>query len=120
MAPGDTTVDAYVKNCPPAVIPLLEKLRAFALHSLPGASEGMQYGAPIILNAHGAPVIYLYGAKRHVNFGFLRSAEMSDPDGVLQGSGKPSKHIKLYPDRPIDEALLLRLVTQCGDLKPVP
>lgn len=119
MAPGLESVDVYIKNCPPEVVPLIEKLRAFVLDALPGSSEGMQYGVPIILNAHGTPVIYLYGAKRQINFGFLRSAEMSDPDGVLQGSGKPSKHIKLYPDQPIDETLLLRLVRQCEDLKPV-
>lgn len=120
MATGHDKVDAYVKDCTPAVVPLIERLRAFALHALPGSSEGMQYGAPVILNAHGVPVIYLYGAKRHVNFGFLRSAEIFDPGGVLKGSGKPSKHIKLYPDQPIDETALLRLVRQCRDLKPVP
>jgi len=98
----------------------LKELRAFIHAAMPGATEGMQYGAPFFMNAHGTPVIYLFGSKRHMNFGFLRSSELTDPQGVLRGSGKPSKHIKVFPDKPFDKELLLDLINQCKRMQPHP
>lgn len=112
------TIDAYIGDCAGAVVPLLNELRAFVHATMPGASEAMQFGAPVFLNAHGVPVVYLYGSKRHVNFGFLRSGALSDPNAVLKGSGKPSKHIRLVPERPLDKALLAEFLNQCADIRP--
>ena len=77
----------------------------------------MRYGAPYFLNAHGVPVIYLFGSKRHVNFGFLRSSDLSDPQGVLKGSGTPSKHIKILPGGPYDKAILTGFIDQCAAIE---
>jgi len=62
-------------------------------------------------------VIYLFGSKRHVNFGFLRSADLTNPDGELRGSGTPSKHIRVVPKKPIDWAKLTKFVKQCASIK---
>jgi len=115
--PRIDNIDQYIDTCTEAVIPLLRELRTFIVEALPGASEGMRYGAPVFFNAHGVPVIYLFGSKGHVNFGFLKSAELSDPDNILRGSGKPSKHLKIFPGKPIDRALLRTFVRQCKKLK---
>lgn len=109
-------VDDYIGKCKPAVLPLLEELRAFIHTTLPGSTEDMQYGVPVFLNTHGVPVLYLFGSKKHVNFGFLRSAELSDPDGILEGSGKPSKHIRIVSGQPVDWASLTGFVTQCESI----
>ncbi|MCK0142819.1 DUF1801 domain-containing protein [Aliiroseovarius sp. F20344] len=109
-------VDDYIGKCNAPVVPLLKDLRAYIHATLPGASEDMQYGVPVFLNAHGAPVLYLFGSKEYVNFGFLRSSELSDPNGVLEGSGKPSKHIRVLPGRPVDWAGLTAFVTQCESI----
>lgn len=111
-------VDAYIRGCSEVVAPLLESLRAFIHETLPGATEGMQYGAPVFFNADGAPVIYLFGSKTHVNFGFLRSSELTDSGGVLKGSGKPSKHIEVFPNKPFDKEALLGLINQCKRMQP--
>ncbi|MDJ0629185.1 MAG: DUF1801 domain-containing protein [Rhodobacter sp.] len=118
MTPRHKGIDDYIRKRAEAVIPLLEDLRAFIHHTLPGATEGMQYGAPVFFNAHGVPVIYLFGSKNHVNFGFLRSSELSDPRRLLKGSGKPSKHIKVYPGKPVDKAILAGFIEQCESLTP--
>ena len=110
------TIDDYINGCSPAVAPLLEELRDFVHATIPQATEDMQYGAPVFLNAHGIPVIYLFGSKKHVNFGFLKSMELSDPDGRLKGSGKPSKHIRVLPGKPVNTAKLMKFVRQCGSL----
>ncbi|MEO1241875.1 MAG: DUF1801 domain-containing protein [Pseudomonadota bacterium] len=116
--PKQEAIDDYIADCTEAVAPLMKKLRAFINNTLTGATEGMSCGAPVFFNARGAPVIYLYAAKDHVNFGFLKYAELSDPDCILQGSGKPSKHIKIYPDEPIKKAMLRKFIKQCEALEP--
>ena len=112
------TIDAHIRGCSPQVVPLLEELRKHVLATLPGATEDMQFGVPVFLNAHGVPVIYLFGSKKHANFGFLKSTELSDPDGILKGSGKPSKHIRVLPGKPIDKVLLSAFVRQCESIEP--
>ncbi|MBO6676388.1 MAG: DUF1801 domain-containing protein [Rhizobiales bacterium] len=116
--PSPKTIDAYIDACPAAVVPLIRELRAFIAKTLPGSTEGMKYGAPYFFNAKGAAVIYLYGARDHVNFGFLKSAELSDPDDILKGSGDPSKHVKIYPDQPIDWDMLRAFTKQCETITP--
>ncbi|MCP5074640.1 MAG: DUF1801 domain-containing protein [Rhodobacteraceae bacterium] len=116
MARKFNTIDGYISGCNPYVVPLLEELRAFIHATLPGATEDLQYGAPVFINAQGVPVIYLFGSKEYVNFGFLRSAELNDPHSVLKGSGKPSKHIRVLLGEPINKAKLTEFVRQCGSI----
>ena len=46
----------------------------------------------------------------HVNVGFFRGAELADPDGLLEGTGKFMRHVKLRPGQQVDDAALKRLV----------
>jgi len=110
------TIDDYIIGCSLAVVPLLDELREFVHATKPEAAEDMQHGAPVFLNAHGIPVIYLFGSKKHMNFGFLKSMELSDPGGILKGSGEPSKHIRVLPGKPFNTAKLTKFVRQCASL----
>lgn len=57
-----------------------------------------------------AAFAYVDVFKAHVNLGFYRGAELPDPDGLLLGQGKYMRHVKLHPDRDLDETPLRRLV----------
>ena len=46
----------------------------------------------------------------HVNLGFHRGSELPDPAGLLEGSGKRMRHVKLKPGEEIDEDALETLV----------
>jgi hypothetical protein len=46
----------------------------------------------------------------HVNVGFFRGAELADPDGLLEGTGKFMRHVKLRPGQRVDDAALRRLI----------
>jgi hypothetical protein len=46
----------------------------------------------------------------HVNVGFFQGTELADPDGLLEGTGKFMRHVKLKPDRNVDAAGLKRLI----------
>lgn len=53
---------------------------------------------------------YVDAFKAHVNVGFLRGAELADPDGLLEGTGKLMRHVKLRPDDKVDAAALRKLI----------
>jgi len=53
---------------------------------------------------------YVNAFKAHVNVGFFRGAELSDPSGLLERSGKFMRHVKLGPEREVDAAALMKLV----------
>ena len=54
----------------------------------------------------------------HVNVGFFQGAELDDPDGLLEGTGKFMRHVKLRPDLEIDPGPLTKLIeTAYTDIK---
>jgi hypothetical protein len=57
-----------------------------------------------------AAFAYVNAFTAHVNVGFFRGAEIADPEGLLEGTGKFMRHVKLRPERDVDAAALLRLI----------
>ena len=53
---------------------------------------------------------YVNAFTAHVNVGFFRGAEIADPSGLLEGTGRFMRHVKLRPDREIDAAALAILI----------
>ncbi|HEX6832270.1 MAG TPA: DUF1801 domain-containing protein [Rudaea sp.] len=53
---------------------------------------------------------YVNRFTAHVNVGFFLGAHLADPDGLLEGTGRFMRHVKLRPDAPIDQAALTRLI----------
>ena len=53
---------------------------------------------------------YVNTFSSHVNVGFFCGTEIDDPDGLLEGTGKYMRHVKLRPDRDLDIAGLEALI----------
>jgi hypothetical protein len=49
---------------------------------------------------------YVNAFKAHVNVGFFRGAEIADPEGLLEGTGRFMRHVKLGPGRDVDATAL--------------
>ncbi|HET8749061.1 MAG TPA: DUF1801 domain-containing protein [Ramlibacter sp.] len=65
-----------------------------------------------------AAFAYVGAFRAHVNVGFFRGAELSDPAGLLEGTGKSMRHVKLRPERPVDhEALAALTAAAYADMK---
>jgi hypothetical protein len=65
-----------------------------------------------------AAFAYVNAFKFHVNVGFFRGAEIADPDGLLEGTGKFMRHVKLRPERDVDVGALRELIeTAYTDMK---
>jgi len=57
-----------------------------------------------------APFGYVNSFKSHVNVGFFYGALLQDPAGLLQGSGKRMRHMKLKPGAEFNGAALRDLI----------
>lgn len=65
-----------------------------------------------------AAFAYVNVFSAHVNVGFFQGASLPDPAGLLQGSGKRMRHVKLMPGAAFDEAALHALITAaCADMR---
>lgn len=57
-----------------------------------------------------AAFAYVNAFKAHVNVGFFRGVELADPDGLLEGTGKCMRHVKVRPEGEVDSAALVILI----------
>lgn len=53
---------------------------------------------------------YVNAFTAHVNVGFFRGAELADPAGLLQGTGRFMRHVKLGPGHAADAVALEALI----------
>jgi hypothetical protein len=53
---------------------------------------------------------YVNAFTAHVNVGFFRGAEIPDPGGLLEGTGRLMRHVKLRPGRDVDGQALQALI----------
>jgi hypothetical protein len=61
---------------------------------------------------------YVNAFTAHVNVGFFRGAELPDPTGLLEGTGRNMRHVKLRPGRDLDALALGGLIaTAHSDMK---
>ena len=57
-----------------------------------------------------AAFAYVDAFTAHVNVGFFPGAHLPDPAGLLQGSGRHMRHVKLRPGVEIDRHALAALI----------
>ena len=75
----------------------------------PDVREVLHDGHPTACVGQAA-FAYVNVFTKHVNVGFFQGASLADPAGLLQGSGKRMRHVKLSPELRIDEAALRTLI----------
>jgi hypothetical protein len=66
-------------------------------------------GCPVAC-VEDAPFGYVNSFKNHVNVGFFHGAALEDPAGLLEGSGKRMRHVKLIPGAKLHAAALSDLI----------
>lgn len=71
--------------------------------------ELMHDGCPVAC-VQDAPFAYVNSFRNHVNVGFFYGALLEDPAGLLEGSGKRMRHVKLIPGANVDTNPLRTLI----------
>lgn len=112
--------EAVVAKHPPEVQKLASKARALVIEAMPGVLETVwpkqgvtSYGTgPKKMSDHFT--FFLFN-KGHLSFGFYFGAELPDPEGLLEGTGKSLRHVKVRSEddlaRPALKALLKKATT---------
>lgn len=108
-APPDPQVEAWLWE--PA-----DELRAIARAWFdrlrgcgPDVRELMHDGCPTACVGDAA-FAYVGVFKAHVSLGFFNGAALADPAGLLEGTGKRMRHVKLRPGQAVDDGALGDLV----------
>jgi hypothetical protein len=105
----DPAVDAWLADQAPALGGIarewFDRMRACG----PDVRELVHDGCPVAC-VGDAPFGYVNVFKAHVNVGFFLGAELADPAGLLLGSGRRMRHVKVRPEGEVDSAALGALV----------
>jgi len=75
----------------------------------PDVRELVHDGCPVAC-VDDAPFGYVNVFRAHVNVGFFHGATLKDPAGLLEGSGKYMRHVKIKPGLAVDDAALEALI----------
>ena len=87
------------------VRPWFERMRACG----PDVRELIHDGCPVACVGEAA-FGYVNAFRAHANVGFYNGADLPDPAGLLEGTGKRMRHVKLRPGVALDEAALEALI----------
>ena len=105
----DRAVDAWMSAGPVELRAIAQKWFAQIRQSGEDVRELLHDGHPTACIADAA-FAYVDAFRAHVNVGFFRGALLPDPDGLLEGTGKSMRHVKLRPGQEIDEAAVNQLI----------
>ncbi|MFQ5925498.1 MAG: DUF1801 domain-containing protein [Dehalococcoidia bacterium] len=103
------TVDDYIANLKSPQREIAEELRRLVKEAAPGVTESIKWRMPVF--EQDGLVCYIDSTKEHVRFGFYRGAELPDPDGILEGTSKVGRHIRMRDLSDIRKSSLINLVT---------
>jgi hypothetical protein len=96
---GDPAVDTFLKGYSPQVRAIALRTREVILSVLPGVTEKVYPGWKVIQYSAGAgrdDVFAVISPQRErVNLGLANGAGLADPAGLLEGTGKGIRHVKL-------------------------
>jgi hypothetical protein len=87
------------------VWPWFERMRGCG----PDVRELLHDGCPVAC-VEDAPFGYVNAFKAHASIGFFQGAMLADPAGLLEGTGKRMRHVKLRPGKDLDAEALSDLI----------
>jgi hypothetical protein len=105
----DPAVDIWFTDGPSELRSIAQKWFVRMRQCGDDVRELMHDGCPVAC-VEDAPFGYVNSFKSHVNVGFFYGAVLEDAAGLLEGSGKRMRHVKLKPDRELNTATLRDLI----------
>ncbi len=113
-SPSREAVDEYVSRVDPARREVVEVLRRLVLEQAPNASETIKWGQPCY--SKNGNLCYIAADVDHVKLGFFRGGDLPDPGGLLEGTGKKMRHVKVRSLDDIPEEGLSSLIREAVSL----
>ena len=91
--PTKKTVDSWMSEVGQELRSVAEALRQLVLQADPKLTETIKWGNPTYERA--GKVCYLAVGKAYVSLGFFNGAALTDPEGLIEGTGRKMRHIKV-------------------------
>src|SRR5215470_1439054 len=105
----DAAIEEWLRRHPGELGAIAQRWFALMRDCGDDVRELLHDGAPTA-RVGDAAFGYVNAFRSHVNVGFFRGAELADPGGLLEGTGRYMRHVKLRPEQPTDEAALASLI----------
>jgi hypothetical protein len=113
-------LDLFISSCMPEVQNLILTTWALILKLLPGSIEQIDFPSKIIAYGYGKKyadlIVAISPFKTYVNLMFGRGVEISDADGLLEGTGKKARHIKLKSSKDLLNPAVSDLLIRAREL----
>lgn len=111
----------FLEEYDPAVVDLVLGLREIVLQEAPGAEEAIYQSYTLALWYGSSEKMkdwfcYIATYAKHVNLGFVRGAELADPNELLEGQGKTMRHIQFKTQRDLERPYVRRFIRASMEL----
>jgi hypothetical protein len=104
-------VESYVRKQRPARQRTINRLRTVVNGAVPGLEERMRWLQVGYLMSK-KDVCGIYASSDHVNLSFSRGSTLKDPEGLLEGTGKGIRHIKIFNVEDVGEETIKAYVRE--------
>lgn len=108
-------IDAHLDRKPPELAEIAEKLRKLMKKTAAGTKESVNPWKIPTFESNG-PMCYMSIGKNHLTFGFLRGTALPDPAGLLEGTGKSLRHVKVRTVEALKSPALKKLILAAAKL----
>ena len=106
---SDPSIDAWLNEQAPDLGAIARQWFARMRACGDNVRELMHDGCPVAC-VGDVPFGYVNVFRAHVNVGFFLGAELADPAGLLVGSGRRMRHVKVVPGADLNAAALAALI----------
>ena len=114
MARTTDAISAFFAGYPLAIAELATALREFVRSTLPDASETLDEQGRVVGYAIGAGysglICTIIPSKTGLKLGIVRGAELPDPRGILEGSGKRHRYVQITRQSDLERPGLAELI----------
>ncbi len=104
----EQNLESFLSAYPPAIQSLILEARQLITQVLPGLIEQIDLPSKIIAYGYGVKYADLICAiapyPAYVNLMFSRGADLPDPEGLLIGTGKHARHVKLRTNEDLHQS----------------
>jgi hypothetical protein len=105
----DPAIDRWLETRPPELAALAADWFQVMRRCGADVRELMHDGLATVC-VHDAPFASVGSYTAHVSVGFFHGAFLPDPAGLLRGTGKHMRHVRLQPGQAVDSAALEALI----------
>ena len=111
------TFEELLATMVPVMQPIAQELRKVVIEVDPHTVEVVRLGDSAASYGLGPKkmsesYVYISGHQNWVNLGFYKGADLADPAGLLEGSGKKLRHIKIHSVEEAQKTAVRQLIMQ--------